>query len=154
MFLSSTLIVVELMVVVVPLTVRSPAIVKPAPTVIPPVRAIVPSEMLLSRATDTSLVLIVVVTLVPPDTVRVSPVEIVSSDPESPPTVRSVEIEAVEALVIRPFASIARTGIAVVDPYELADTPESAKSRVTAAVSEPEPVTVRFPDPESATVAT
>ena len=94
------------------------------------------------------------VTLVPPDTVRVSPVEIVSSDPESPPTVRSVEIEAVEALVIRPFASIARTGIAVVDPYELADTPESAKSRVTAAVSEPEPVTVRFPDPESATVAT
>ena len=103
MFLSSTLIVVELMVVVVPLTVRSPAIVKLTPTVIPPVRAIVPSEMLLSRATDTSLVLIVVVTFEPPDTVRVSPVEIVSSDPESPPTVRSVEIEAVEALVIRPL---------------------------------------------------
>ena len=154
MFLSSTDRVVELIVVVVPLTTRSPAIVKPAPTVIPPVRAMLASEMLSSRATDTSLVLMVVVTLVPPDTVRVSPVEIVSSDPESPPTVRSVEIEAVEVLVTRPFASTVRTGISVVEPTVPADTPVSERSRVTAAVSEPEPATVRLPDPESATVAT
>ena len=107
-----------------------------------------------SRATDTPFEAAVVVTFVPPLIASVSSRRLISSDPESPVTVRAVPTLAVVTLVTRPLASTETTGILVVDPYVLAETPVSARSRVTAEVSEPEPETVMLPEPASATVAT
>ena len=58
-----------------------------------------------------------------------------SLEPLSPPTARVVVIAAVEAAVMRPLASTVRTGIAVAEPTDPADTPESA-SLATASVPE------------------
>ena len=108
----------------------------------------------MSRATLTPLEAAVVVTFDPPEMVRSSVARAISSEPESPSTVKVVTILAVLVLVTRPFASTVSTGISVVEPTVPADTPESARSRVTAEVSEPEPETVILPEPASATVAT
>ena len=107
-----------------------------------------------SSATDTPFEAAVVVTFDPPEMVRSSVARAISSEPESPSTVKVVTMLAVLVLVIRPFASTVSTGIAVAEPTVPADTPESARSRVTAEVSEPEPETVILPEPASATVAT
>tara|TARA_R100000657_G_C4655568_1_gene99573 strand:- start:82 stop:864 length:783 start_codon:yes stop_codon:yes gene_type:complete len=69
-------------------------------------------------ATSTSLLV--------PETVKVSPPAIVCVlDPSE--SVKLVLMFAVDAEVIRPFASIAITGMAVADPYVAALTPEEAR---------------------------
>ena len=130
-----------------PVAVTEPA--STAPDAVTDVRL-----MSASRATDTPLAAAVVVTLEPPLIASASSRRSISSDPESPVTVRAVPTLAVVTLVTRPLASTETTGILVVEPYVLAETPVSARSIVTAAVSEPEPETVMLPDPASATVAT
>ena len=108
----------------------------PAP-VTEPVAATLFREISESRATDTSLVPIVVVTFEPPETLRTSDERsMLSLEPLSPPTgSRVVVIAAVEVAVMRPLASTVRTGIAVAEPTDPADTPESAS---LAAASVPE----------------
>ena len=107
----------------------------PAP-VTEPLAAMLFREISESRATDTSLVPIVVVTLAPPETLRTSDERsMLSLEPLSPPTARVVVIAAVEVAVTRPLASTVRTGIAVAEPTDPADTPESAS---LAAASVPE----------------
>ena len=107
----------------------------PAP-VTEPVAATLFREISESRATDTSLVPIVVVTFEPPETLRTSDERsMLSLEPLSPPTVGVVVIAAVEVAVMRPLASTVRTGIAVAEPTDPADTPESAS---LAAASVPE----------------
>ena len=107
-----------------------------------------------SSASETPFDAAVDVMFVPPVIASDSVSRSMSSEPESPVTVRAVPTEAVLTLDRRPFASTVMTGIAVVEPYEPAETPVFARSRVTAAVSDPEPETVMLELPASATVAT
>ena len=80
---------------------------------------------------------------VPPDIFNESLAsEIVAAVEASSITVKSVEILAVEALVICPWAFTANTGIAVDEPYEAALTPvfDRFSVRVSPDIAEAVPV--------------
>ena len=110
---SATLKVVESTVVVVPLTVRLPAIVTLLGN---------PMFILLSET-------VVSISLAVPSKVKVSvPIVTVSLEPLSAAMVNEELILAVEAAVIRPVASTVNTGIAVEPPYDPAVTAVSSRS--------------------------
>ena len=73
--------------------------------------------------------------------------------PVSPLIVSVVATSASPAAVKRPKASTVKVGIFVAEPYDAAVTPVAGSSMLTAAVSEPEPVTV-IVDPVDVSVAT
>ena len=104
---SETLKVVESTVVVVPLTVRLPEIVA-----FPPIVTLLGNPIciwLFDTVVSTSLAV--------PTKFNVSvPTVTVSSEPLSAPIVKVELVAAVEAAVIRPWASIVNTGIAEPEP--------------------------------------
>ena len=73
-------------------------------------------EILSSRLTVTLLPEPDEVRLVPPEIVRVSVKRLISTEPESPETVRAVPTAAVVTAVTRPLALTVTTGIRVCEP--------------------------------------
>ena len=84
--------------------------------------------------------------------VRSSVARAISSEPESPSTVKVVTMLAVLVLVTRPLRQLSAQELLWQNQLP-ADTPESARSRVTVEPTEPE-LKRLFTEPASATVAT
>ena len=100
------------------LPVTSPVMLptNPPEAVTTPETAAVAIEMSSLRLTVTPLLAAAEVRFVPPAIVNVSERRLISSEPVSPATVNPLPTAAVVADVTRPLASIAITGISVVEP--------------------------------------
>jgi hypothetical protein len=91
----------------------------PVRLVMVPFVAVTPvSEILSSRLTVTALPVPAEVRLVPPEMVRVSVKRLISTEPESPETVRAVPTAAVDTAVTNPLALTVTTGIRVCEPKD------------------------------------